>query len=76
MKTVRMLDDTGDTRVDFSVKDSKATAEAQALFERIKKAGTAIQTKRPGGLPDEVITDFDKIEEGAEVILVRPIVAG
>ena len=79
MKTIRKLDKTGDTCVQFD--DTEATAaqraEAKALFDDwMAKKLPAFSTKRPGGQEDLKITSFDQIEEGAETILVPAIVAG
>lgn len=78
MKTLKFLDKTGDTVIEFDETEAKAGAkrEAQALFERMRKGGMVVSTKRPGGQPDQVIRNFDQIEDGAETIVVPPIVAG
>lgn len=76
MKTIRLLDVTGDTVATFEPQDAKAEAAARELFARLKAKGTAVMTKRAEGKPDEVIKSFDQIEEGSEVILIQPIVAG
>ena len=79
MKTVRKLDKTGDTCLQFD--ETEATAEqraqAKALFEEhVMKKLPVFSTNRPGGAEDLKITSFDQIEEGAETILVPAIVAG
>lgn len=79
MKTLRVLDKSGDTCIEFDA--TEATAEAAAKAKEIfdgwmKKKMPAFLTKRANGKPDEKITSFDQIEEGAETILVPAIVAG
>lgn len=77
MKTIRVLDKTGDTAITFEDADVEATTKAKAVFDDwMKKKLPAFLTKRPNGKPDEKITSFDKIEEGAETVLVPAIVAG
>lgn len=79
MKTIRILDSSGDTVIEFD--ETAATAEqeakAKAVFDEwIGKKKAAFLTKRPEGKEDLKITDFNQIEAGAEVILVPAIVAG
>lgn len=78
MKKIRILDKTGDTEIDFD--DSAVTADArkiaEAAFDKAKKSGTPILTKRQGGQPDMVIRKFSEIEDGAEAIFIPAIVAG
>lgn len=77
MKMIRVLDKTGDTVLEFEDADVKATRKAKEVFDEwMKKKLPAILTKRPNGKPDEKITDFGQIEEGAETVLVPSIVAG
>lgn len=77
MKVIRVLDKTGDTAIEFTEADAEATAKAKAVFDDwMAKKLPAFHTKRPNGQPDEKITNFGKIEEGAEVVLVPAIIAG
>ena len=77
MKMIRKLDKTGDTAIEFTEADAEATAKAKAVFDEwMEKKLPAFLTKRPNGQADEKITDFGKIEEGAEVVLVPGIIAG
>lgn len=77
MKMIRVLDKTGDTAIEFDEANAEATAKAKAVFDDwMKKNLPAFLTKRPNGKPDEKITDFGQIEEGAETVLVPAIVAG
>lgn len=79
MKTLRILDSTGDTCIEFDETEATAeqTAKAKAVFaEWIGKKKTAFLTKREGGKEDIKITSFNQIENGAETILVPAIVAG
>jgi hypothetical protein len=77
MKILRVLDKTGDTAIEFSEADAEATAKAKAVFDQwMEKKLPAFLTKRPDGKPDEKITSFGQIEDGAETVLVPAIVAG
>lgn len=77
MKVIRILDSTGDTAIEFTDANTEATAKAKAVFDDwMAKKRPAFLTKRPDGKPDEKITSFDQIEEGAETVLVPAIVAG
>ena len=75
MKTLRMLDSSGDTSIEFDEADPVAKDKARVVFNAwMKKKLPAFQIKP--GQPDKKVADFDAIEEGAEVILVPGIVAG
>ena len=75
---LRILNHTGDTVIEFDETEVTAEAkrEAQLAFDKAKAGATAFLTKRSGGLPDLKITSFDQLEDGAEAIMVPPIVAG
>lgn len=79
MKTIRILDKTGDTCLEFD--ETTATDEQRAAAEKVfnefmEKKLPAFMTKRANGEPDKKVTSFGDIEEGSEVILVPAIVAG
>lgn len=77
MKTIRVLDKTGDTCIEFDEATPDALAKAKEVFDTwMGKKLPAFLTKRPNGKPDEKITSFDQIEEGAETVLIPAIVAG
>lgn len=77
MKTLRVLDSSGDTVIEFDETTKEAEAKAKEIFDGwMAKHRTAFSTKRPDGKPDQKITSFDQIENGAETILVPAIVAG
>lgn len=77
MKVIRVLDSTGDTCIEFDDTTAEAMAKAKDVFDGwMKKKLPAFLTKRANGQPDEKITSFDQIEEGAETVLVPAIVAG
>ncbi len=77
MKMIRVLDSTGDTRIEFDEATPEALAKAKDVFDGwMKKKLPAFLTKRANGKPDEKITSFDQIEEGAETVLIPAIVAG
>ena len=77
MKTLRILDSSGDRVVDFDETEATALArrEARALFERMLAAGsTAFKVNRGDGRPDEKVTDFSALEN--ETIVVPRVVGG
>lgn len=77
MKTLRILDSSGDTCVEFDEANPEAMAKAKVIFDDwMAKKLPAFSTKRAFGKPDEKITTFEQIEHGADTILVPRIVAG
>jgi len=77
MKTLRVLDSSGDRIMEFD--DTAALAEsreqAKALFERLLTGGsTAFKVNRGDGKPDEKVTDFAVLEN--ETIVVPRVVGG
>ncbi len=76
-KTLRVLDSSGDTVVEFDAAqaDAKATGEAKALFDRLTQGGSAVfAVNRASGAPDQKVTSFDSLEE--QNIVVKPLVGG
>ncbi len=76
MGTMRILDSTGDTLVDWEVDDHAAVREAEALFARLT-AERRIPFARAAGAPAaeaEQIRRFDPQAE--EIIWVRPVAGG
>jgi len=77
MKTLRILDSSGDRVIDFDETEPTALArrEARALFERMLASGsTAFKVNRGDGRPDERVTDFSALEN--ETIVVPRVVGG
>jgi len=77
MKTLRVLDSSGDREITFDDSDASALArqEAQALFERMLERGsTAFKVNRGEGKLDEKVTEFSALEN--ETILVPRLVGG
>lgn len=77
MKTLRVLDSSGDRAITFDDTDASALArrQARALFERMLAGGsTAFKVNRGEGKPDEKVTEFSALEN--ETILVPRIVGG
>jgi hypothetical protein len=77
MKTLRILDSSGDRVIEFDETEATALArrEAQALFERMLSSGsTAFKVNRGEGRPDEKVTDFSALEN--ETIVVPRVVGG
>lgn len=77
MKTLRILDSSGDRVIEFDETEATALArrEAHALFERMLSSGsTAFKVNRGEGRPDEKVTDFSALEN--ETIVVPRVVGG
>ena len=77
MKTLRVLDSSGDREITFDDTDATAPArqEARALFERMLAHGsTAFKVNRGEGRLDERVTEFSALEN--ETILVPRLVGG
>ena len=77
MKTLRVLDSSGDRVINFNETPTtaKARKEAQDLFERLLASGsTAFKVNRGEGKPDEKVTDFTALEN--ETIVVPRVVGG
>lgn len=78
MKTLRVMDSTGDTVIEFDETEacaSKAHMEAKALFKRLKLKGAAVfAVNRADGVADKRVTRFDDLER--ENVVVPLIVGG
>lgn len=77
MKRLRVMDSTGDTAIEFdeAQAEAKATAEAQALFERMTGKGAAVfAVNRGDGQADKRVKNFNELE--AENVIVPLIVGG
>jgi hypothetical protein len=77
MKTLRILDSSGDRGITFDDTDASALArqQARALFERMLARGsTAFKVNRGEGKLDEKVTEFSALEN--ETILVPRLVGG
>ena len=73
MKTLSVMDSSGDTRIEFDETTEAATAEAKALFERITGQGGAVfAVNREGG--DKRVKDFSELESNN--VAVPRIVGG
>ena len=71
MKTIRVLDSTGDTVLQYDPTDTKAAREAEALFGRLMSEGSAaFRTGADGGK----ITSLD--QAGEETIVIPRVVGG
>jgi hypothetical protein len=77
VKTLRILDSSGDSVVSFDDSDAALVArkEAQALFERMLASGAvAFKVNRGEGKPDEKVTNFSDLED--ETVIVPRIDGG
>jgi len=79
-KVIKVMDSTGDSRVEFETDDaasimSKSESEARALFDRLTaKASAVFAVNRGEGMPDKRVTNFNDLE--AENIIVPAIIGG
>ena len=78
MKTLRVMDSTGDTVIEFYetkwIKD-KAHVEAEELFERLTKKGAAVfAVNRADGAEDKRVKAFKDLEQ--ENVIVPAIIGG
>jgi len=72
-KVLRALGPSGDTAIEFSEADPAALAEANALFERLTRAGASAFSGQAG----EPMRRIDRLEQaGPETVLVPRNVAG
>lgn len=75
MKRIRVMDRTGDSVVEFDEADAKATDEARALFDRLRKDGHAVfAVNRGEGKEDQMVTRFEELS--AENVARGPIAGG
>lgn len=72
MKTIRVMDSTGDTRVSFEPGTQEET-EARELFGRLTGKGAAAFSIAPGG-ESRKVKSFDEL--GDETVIVPAIVGG
>jgi hypothetical protein len=72
---MRILDQTGDTTVAWSLDDAASVKEAAALFER-ERCRRVPFARRAGAPAQEakIVTEFDPTAE--EIIWTQPVVAG
>ena len=76
MKTLRVMDSSGDSVVEFDEAQatSAATLEAEALFNRLTTKGAAVFAIGRGvGAPDKRVTNFNDLEQDN---LIVPKIAG
>lgn len=72
-KLLRALGPGGDTAIEFSEADPAALAEANALFERLTRAGASAFS----GRADEPMRRIDRLDQaGAETVLVPRNISG
>lgn len=77
MKTLRVMDSTGDTVLKFDESEAtvKAAAEAKALFDRMTGKGAAVfAVNRGEGKPDLRVKNFNELE--ADNVIVPAIQGG
>jgi hypothetical protein len=76
MGTMRILDSTGDTLVDWDVGDEAAVSQAEELFAQLTLE-RKIPFARSAGAPVEEAEQVKTFDPNAEeIIWVRPIVGG
>lgn len=77
MKTLRILDSSGDREFFFDDSEAmaQARAEAQRVFERSLMAGAAaFSVNRTDGEPDRKVTEFSALED--ETVVVPRLIGG
>ena len=77
MKTLKVMDSSGDTVVEFdeTQAEANATQEAKELFERLTSKGAAVfAVNRGEGQTDKRVTDFKDLEQ--DNVIVPKIVGG
>lgn len=78
MKTLRMMDSTGDTVLKFDGSQAmmdKAAIEARDLFDRVTKKGAAVfAINRGGGKTDKRVKDFSELEQ--DNVIIPAIIGG
>jgi len=77
MKSIIVLDSSGDSTVTFdpAQAESDATREAKALFDRLTLAGSKFfAVNREGGQTDKMVKNFNELEQ--ENVAVPRIVGG
>lgn len=72
MKTIRVMDSTGDTKVEFEP-NTAAEKEAKALFERLSSKGAAVFAIEKGG-DSRRVGNFEEL--GDENVIVPAIIGG
>jgi hypothetical protein len=72
--TLCVLDETGDSRMQWDKKDPAQIAKAQARFNEFKNKGYIAYKVAKGGGMGEVISAFDPNEE--RIIMHRALVGG
>lgn len=72
--TLRILDHTGDTKVEWDILDPASVAEVKAKFDQVlaESRGLAYRTDANGGNAEK-ITEFD---ESAPQIIISPQLVG
>jgi hypothetical protein len=78
MKTLRILDSSGDRVIEFDETETLANTarrEAEALFERLLSTGYSAFSVAPDGGPAQRVDSFDDLQQG-ETVLVPRIVGG
>lgn len=73
MKTLKVMDASGDTRIQFE-EGTSAEAEAKKLFKSLISKGSAVfAVNRGDGVPDKRVKDFAELESDNVVV---PRIAG
>lgn len=75
MGLMRVLDETGDSHVRWSVEDADSVRRARTAFDRCRRS--AVAYARPAGGAAVVATPISEFDPTvAEIIFTRPVVAG
>lgn len=74
-RLLRVLDGTGDTRIEYELENPESLADARRAFDEAVRKGSSVFNVKPGS--DETtqrIEDFSKLSE--EAIIVPKITGG
>jgi hypothetical protein len=75
MKTLKVMDSTGDSTVTFDADiDNEAKSEGRKLFDKIMAKGGNVFAVNRAGATDKKVTSFDELE--AENVVVPRIAGG
>ena len=74
LKTIKVMDKTGDTPISFDTADAEATAKARAEFDGLMKRAGVVVTNPGAGQKGETVRKFEDLAE--ENVFVPAIVGG
>lgn len=77
MGTIRILDRTGDTAVEWNLADNDTVRAAETIFDRLLRSERKVPFSRHAGESADRAVQIDRFDPTAdEIIFVRPITGG